>query len=517
MVEKTESIVREAPDIEAYKIGLLDSAQALASQGIQLPPQQIAGMTDLQKSALANAGTGIGQYVPYLTGAGQTVGQAGQLMQGSLGPDSVYGRGQQQAFNQLSQGLGPTSNYNAGLRLAANNYSQAGQQLGTGSNFYDPQRQGLAALQNTSAFTGPQAQANQALANSLSADGAYNTGRLAALGQQQQAGQELYGTRGAFDPGTGASAYFDPYQTQVVDSSLADIRREGDIARQTQRAQAVGAGAFGGSRSEIGMQELNRNILEQQAKTAAQLRSAGYQQSVGQAQQGFEQAQQRAQNAAQLRGAFGQNIGNIAQGAGQMGLSGAQQFGNLAQAGGQYGLNRAQSLGQMGQLAGQYGLDRAQTMGSLGQGIGQLAQGAGQMGIAGSQAYSQLGGQGAQFGIAGAEALGTLGLRQGALGELAQNLGQREGQYSFDMGKAGQAQQQAELEALRQSQMAQKYEPYQRVGFLSDIYKGAPSSQMAVTGASGNQPSAAQQILGLGVAGLSAYGGAQRAGMFGFS
>ena len=83
------------------------------------------------------------------------------------------------------------------------------------------------------------------------------------------------------------------------------------------------------------------------------------------------------------------------------------------------------------------------------------------------------------------------------------------------MGNLGQAQQQAELEALRQSQLAQLYEPYQRVGFLSDIYKGAPSSQMSITGATAPQSSPAQQILGLGIAGLSAYGGAQRAGLFG--
>ncbi len=220
-------------------------------------------------------------------------------------------------------------------------------------------------------------------------------------------------------------------------------------------AQAVGAGAFGGSRSELGQQELNRNILEQQARTAAQLRSQGYQQSLGQAQQGFEQGQQRAQQAAQLRAGFGANLGTIAQGAGQLGIQGTQA---------------------LGQLAGQAG----------------------------------------QLGIAGTEALGTLGLRQGALGELGQQLGQREGQYLFEMGKMGQAQQQAELEALRQSQLAQLYEPYQRVGFLSDVYKGAPSSQMAITGSTAPQASPAQQILGLGIAGLSAYGGAQRAGLFGF-
>lgn len=354
MTERTEQIVREAPEIEAYKLGLLASGKALGDYGIQLPAQQIAGMTDLQRAALGQAGAGIGQYVPYVSGAGQTLGDARRFMQGSFGPTSPYG-----------------------------------------------------------------------------------SGRRAAIAQQELAAQELPGTTGAFNPRTGTAAYFDPYEQQVVQQAMGDIQRQGNIARQQQAAQAVGAGAFGGSRSELGQQELNRNILEQQARTAAQLRSQGYQQSLGQAQQGFEQQQQRAQQAAQLRGGFGATLGTIA--------------------------------GQAGTL-----------------------------------------------GLAGTEALGTLGLRQGALGELGQQLGQREGQYMFEMGKMGQAQQQAELEALRQSQLAQLYEPYQRVGFLSDVYKGAPSSQMAITGSTAPQASPAQQILGLGIAGLSAYGGAQRAGMFGF-
>ena len=47
MVDRTEQIVREAPDIEAYKIGLLKSAKALADTPVSLPKQQVAAMSGL--------------------------------------------------------------------------------------------------------------------------------------------------------------------------------------------------------------------------------------------------------------------------------------------------------------------------------------------------------------------------------------------------------------------------------------------------------------------------------------
>ena len=37
-LETSEQIVREAPEIEAYKLGLLQSAKQLADQGIKIPP-----------------------------------------------------------------------------------------------------------------------------------------------------------------------------------------------------------------------------------------------------------------------------------------------------------------------------------------------------------------------------------------------------------------------------------------------------------------------------------------------
>jgi hypothetical protein len=118
--------------------------------------------------------------------------------------------------------------------------------------------------------------------------------------------------------------------------------------------------------------------------------------------------------------------------------------------------------------------------------------------------------QGAQ-----AEALGTLGLRQAAMGQQSQQQALQDIETQFNLGKQQQGQQQAEIEAKRQSDLAQLYEPYQRYGFLSDIYKGAPTSQQTLTSSTAPNVSPAQQYLGLGIAGLSAAAGASKAGLFG--
>ena len=52
----TETIIQqvgETPEIEAYRIGLLESAKELADQGIDLPEQMVAELTGLQKAAAA--------------------------------------------------------------------------------------------------------------------------------------------------------------------------------------------------------------------------------------------------------------------------------------------------------------------------------------------------------------------------------------------------------------------------------------------------------------------------------
>ena len=82
---------------------------------------------------------------------------------------------------------------------------------------------------------------------------------------------------------------------------MADIARAGDIQRQGLGAKAVGAGAFGGSRQAIAESELGRNVLDRQARAAAQLRQGG-----------FKDALTASQRAAQLMGGLGQAYGPLA-------------------------------------------------------------------------------------------------------------------------------------------------------------------------------------------------------------
>ena len=71
-----EQIIREAPEIEAIKLGLLQSGRKLADQPIQLPIQQVAGFAPLQQQAFTQAvgPQGIGAYLPGLTTGTEALG-----------------------------------------------------------------------------------------------------------------------------------------------------------------------------------------------------------------------------------------------------------------------------------------------------------------------------------------------------------------------------------------------------------------------------------------------------------
>jgi hypothetical protein len=73
---------------------------------------------------------------------------------------------------------------------------------------------------------------------------------------------------------------------------------------------------------------------------------------------------------------------------------------------------------------------------------------------------------------------------------------------------------QATLDALRMTNLQRYSQPYQQFGFLSDIYSGVPTGQMTTTSSSAPQVSPFQTAIGLGIQGLSAAAGAQRAGLF---
>ena len=289
MADKTiqEQIIREAPEIEAIKLGLLGSAKDLADIPIQLPEQQIAEFSPLQQAAFAGAAQpgGIGGFQPLL--------------------------------------------------------AQGTQTLGTGLS-------------------------------------------------------SLAGSAGLFQP-TDLSAFTNPFQQQVIDTTLAELDRQGQIERNRLGAQAVAGGAFGGSRFGVENAELTGRLQDARARALAQLNQQNFQQALQTGQSSFENQQRRLQQLGQLQAGIG-----------------GQQLG-------------AAQLSQAGALRD-------------------------------------------------IEAQQKLGLQQQQL-------------------------QQAGLDATRANQQKQLFEPFSRVAFLSDIFKGAPSTQQTLgsqVSPAAQSPSAFQQVAGFG-------------------
>lgn len=235
----------------------------------------------------------------------------------------------------------------------------------------------------------------QAISSALSGVGAYQP-----FLQQAQAGLTgaMQTAAGAGMSPTAYQAFMDPYLEDVVQRAQDDIGRQGQIQEQQAAAQAVGSGAFGGSRSAVLQGEIGRNTLEQQARTGERLRSAG-----------FSQASKLAQDAASQQ------------------LRQAQLAGGLSQG--------IAGLGQLGQRM-------------AGQDINTL--------------------------------LGIGGLQQ------------------------GQAQQ--ALNVAQQNALAQQQLPFQQLGFLGDIFKGVPALQQTTSQQYTPPPNLGSQLLGLGIAGLGAFG-----------
>ena len=475
--EYQEQIVREAPEIEAQKIALMrsakaqvDAANANAANNIFLNPDfQVAGFNQAQTDAMLAGQRGIGAYQPFLQGAQQgvlggsaTLGEAADTLRGA-DTRAQFGAAQA-ALNQAAVPIGQLAN-------AANT-------AGSGIGLIGQGAQGIMGAQN---MANQFAQANMGPSSFT-------------LGQAVGA---LYGGAQGYTPGA-AQQFMNPYQQQVIDESIRQINRQGDISREGLQAQAVKSGAFGGSREGIQRAELDRGLSAQRNAAIVGGLSQGYNQAAIQAQQAFEQQQGRQLQAAQglqgVGGLYGQQALQQAQlGQGAAGMQGnlSNQLAGLSGMYGNIGSQQANILSQQGQQ-----------LQSLGQGIGNLA---GQQFGVGAQMAQGLGSLGTQQ--------GNLGMQQAALGQQAQAQGQQDVNFLYNLGSTQQRQEQSKLDADRQNILQQRMQPYQQQAFLSDIYKGAPSSQMSSIEMSKPTPSPFQQVAGLGIAGLSAAAAGSRAGI----
>ncbi len=436
----------------------------------------------------------------------------------------------------------------AGIRSAAAGADILGQ-AGTAQQGMREAGAGIAG-QVGAAQTGVEVAAQRARQASAQAQRDMSGAGAFGLGAAAEGISRLDDTTGAFDP-QGIGAFMNQYEDAAVQQAIQDIARAGQMQRNELGAQAVGAGAFGGSREAVAQQELGRNILEQQGRTAAGMRQAGFESAAQRAQQAFEAQQGRGQTAAQLRGQLGQagagTALNAAEAAGRLGLSAEQlaQTGSLQ--GGQLGLSGQTNLASILQQAGQMGISAEEAAAQLGISAEQAAagmqmQGAGaqadlSMGLAGlrgtgfemsqnlgqsafedqmrrgqnaSQIFGQLGqGLGSQ---AGQQT--DIGVRQAALGEAAQQANQSDVNSLFNIGALEQGQMQSEYDVQRQADIEEAYEPYQRFNYMSDMFRGVPSTQSSLTVQSVPTPSPVSNIIGM-AQGLQGYQNAGGGGIFG--
>lgn len=158
-----------------------------------------------------------------------------------------------------------------------------------------------------------------------------------------------------FDP-TSYQSYMDPYMNDVIQQQYQDIQRQGDMQRGQIGANAVSQGAFGGSRQAVAEQELNRNVMDQQARTGSQLRSQGFQQAQSTAMQAAQQQAAQQLRQAQLTGQLGSTAGALGQTMGQLGTATAG-IGQLGQAMGVQDINTLMGAGALSQGQTQKGYD----------------------------------------------------------------------------------------------------------------------------------------------------------------
>lgn len=97
----------------------------------------------------------------------------------------------------------------------------------------------------------------------------------AAQGAQVNRGDIRNLQAGSFLQGD-INAYMNPYTSGVINQAMQDNERNRVLQQQQMNAQAVGRGAFGGSRQAVMEAENARNFADTQARTASNLRAQGF-------------------------------------------------------------------------------------------------------------------------------------------------------------------------------------------------------------------------------------------------
>ena len=443
--------------------------------------QRVADFDPRERYAMDMSDQAIGSYRPYLQDQGQLLSEAGAAARG----------GTAEGQDLMRSGLGAGADFtaeSAGLTRGAQ------PDFGQAENLINASMGDYGEVQDLLRSGAP----NLDLARRETAAARPDfTGARSGLGRAEQSG---IGSTGIFDPAS-TSRFMDPYEDQVVQQTLKDVREglaKGDMGL---RDEAVTGGAFGGSRSRMRRDELAENTARGAAEQIGALRSQGYGQSLNAAQQAFEAQQGRRAGLAGLQSGLAGQRGSLAGAEGQAALARGSQFGNLSSTEAANQLSRAQGLaGVQGQAAGQrfqagQGLAGLQSAGASNQlarsqqlgGLGQQAFG---MGTAAGQGIAGLGSQLGQN-------LAGYGQSTGAMGAQLSQLQGGDINRTMGMGGLNRGREQSEMDLAYQNFTGQYNLPMQTLQNVGSL----TASLAPIAG-------------GYGYAGSSAVGDYANAGMY---
>ena len=167
--------------------------------------------------------------------------------------------------------------------------------------------------------------------------GSYKPFMEGSANQALAAQQALAGGLGYLRP-EAVNDFMNPYQQNVIDATMKELNRQGDLQRQKDSSAAIRSGAFGGGREGVQRAETSRNLQQVKSDTLSKMIANNY-----------AQAQKAAQEAGRLTGGIGQAFGTLA--------GTTSDIGRLQQALGQADVSQLSQLGAMRQSQQQAGLD----------------------------------------------------------------------------------------------------------------------------------------------------------------
>jgi hypothetical protein len=250
--------------------GLINQATQAAQKSYLDQPailQGTAGLSNYEQQARQLAQQGIGSYQPYLNRQEGLIGQGiadlgqqrGLLGEALGGYRNAYGA-QQPYLNQAEQRFG--SAYGAQQPY----FNQAEQQLGSG----------LGGMFSSLGYGGPSA--------------------------RQLLGQSLQG----YNPGM-ANQFYNPFENQVVNQTIEDMMKAGDIQDIQQRASDISQGgesAFG-SRARLTADERRASLGRGLGEALGQIRSGGFNTAQDRALTELQNQRSGARSGATLEAGFG--------------------------------------------------------------------------------------------------------------------------------------------------------------------------------------------------------------------